>query len=77
MYKKRIQVGGGVNGGGLCNMIHADLISSENRNMGWVGSRTRRKWVVPTGVNITFDEYISDEEDANILKITKSRPEEY
>jgi hypothetical protein len=68
MYKKRIQVGGGVAGGAQKYVRGSDRVKTGTWD-GW--SHAPEEIGGPEGVNITFDEYISDEEDANILKLRK------
>jgi hypothetical protein len=68
MYKKRIQVGGGVSGGGTKYVRGQDRVKT-GTSMGW--SHAPKELGGPEGVNITFNEYINDEEDANIVKLRK------
>ena len=68
MYKKRIQVGGGVAGGGTRYVRGSDRVKTGT----WDGySHAPEELGGPEGVNITFDEYINDDEDPNILKLRK------
>ena len=68
MYKKRIQVGGGVAGGGTRYVRGSDRVKTGT----WDGySHAPEELGGPEGVNVTFDEYINDEEDANIVKLRK------
>lgn len=68
MYKKRIQVGGGVAGGGTSYVRGEDRAKTGT----WDGySHAPEEIGGPEGVNVTFDEYINDEEDLNILKLRK------
>jgi len=68
MYKKRIQVGGGA-GGGSMQYTRGDAKPKIGSWLGWAHSPEEVGG--PEGVDITFDEYIDDEEDANILKLRK------
>ena len=68
MYKKRIQVGGGISGGGSKYVRGQDRAKTGT----WDGySHAPEELGGPEGVNVTFDEYINDEEDVNILKLRK------
>jgi hypothetical protein len=67
MYKKRIQVGGGV-GGGSMQYVRGDAKPKTGSWLGWAHPPAE---MGPPDSNITFDEYINDEEDANILKLRK------
>ena len=68
MYKKRIQVGGGVAGGAQKFVRGSDRVKTGTWD-GW--SHAPEELGGPDGVNVTFDEYINDEEDANIVKLRK------
>ena len=68
MYKDRVQVGGGVAGGGHQYVRGDDRIKT-GTTRGW--SHAPEEVGGPEGVDITFDEYINDEEDANIVKLRK------
>ena len=69
MYNDRVQVGGGVAGGGHQYVRGTDRIKT-GTTMGW--SHVPEEIGGPGGVNITFDEYINDEEDPNIVKLRKA-----
>lgn len=69
MYKGRVQVGGGVAGGGHQYVRGTDRIKT-GTTLGW--SHAPEEIGGPDGVDITFDEYINDEEDLNIVKLRKA-----
>ena len=68
MYNKRIQVGGGA-GGGSMQYTSGDAKPKIGSWLGWAHSPEQPSG--PEGVDITFDEYVNDEEDVNILKLRK------
>ena len=68
MYKKRIQVGGGV-GGGSIQYTSGDAKPKIGSWLGWAHPPEEPSG--PPEADVTFDEYIADEEDVNLLKLRK------